>query len=402
MWFPIIVNCLASLVAYLVTVRLIPKFKDMFIKANLYGIDMSKSRKEKIPEAMGVVTGCIFLITLFFFIPVPFSQYILQNANFPHDEFVELVSALLSICCMILLGFADDVLDLRWRHKLLLPTIASLPLLMVYYVTFNSTTIIVPKPFRPWFGISIDLGILYYIYMGMLAVFCTNAINILAGVNGLEVGQSIIIALSIIVFNLVELGGDLWKAHQFSLYFMLPFLATSVALLRHNWYPSRVFVGDTFCYFSGMTFAVVGILGHFSKTMLLFFLPQVINFIYSVPQLFHLVPCPRHRLPRYNVRTDKLEPSTTKFKLSDLNLLGKLCLKIFQILHLIRWEEKKDDDMKDSYIECNNLTLINFVLIWCGPTHEATLTTILLLIQVLCSLLAFTIRYPLASLFYGI
>lgn len=63
-------------------------------------------------------------------------------------------------------------------------------------------------------------------------------------------------------------------------------------------YPSRVFVGDTFCYFAGMTFAVVGILGHFSKTMLLFFIPQVLNFLYSLPQLFHVIPCPRHRLPR--------------------------------------------------------------------------------------------------------
>ena len=63
-------------------------------------------------------------------------------------------------------------------------------------------------------------------------------------------------------------------------------------------YPSRVFVGDTFCYFAGMTFAVVGILGHFSKTMLLFFMPQVFNFLYSLPQLLHIIPCPRHRMPR--------------------------------------------------------------------------------------------------------
>lgn len=401
MWFPIVVNTLVSVVSYLVTVRLIPRFKDMFVKANLFGIDMSKSRKEKIPEAIGVVTGCIFLITLFVFIPVPFSSSILEHADFPHDEFVELVAALLSICCMLLLGFADDVLDLRWRHKLLLPTIASLPLLMVYYVNFNATNIIVPKPFRQWFGFSVDLGILYYLYMGMLAVFCTNAINILAGVNGLEVGQSVIIAASIIIFNLIELDGDLWKAHRFSLYFMLPYLATSIALLRHNWYPSRVFVGDTFCYFSGMTFAVVGILGHFSKTMLLFFIPQVINFVYSIPQLFHLVPCPRHRLPSYNVRTDKLEASVTKFKLSDLNTLGKLCMQTFRALHLVRWKEEKDSKSdKEAYVECNNLTLINFVLIWNGPTHEAALTSILLMIQVFCSLLAFTIRYPLASLFY--
>ena len=60
----------------------------------------------------------------------------------------------------------------------------------------------------------------------------------------------------------------------------------------------QVFVGDTFTYFSGMTLAVAGILGHFSETLLLFFIPQIINFVYSVPQLFKWVPCPRHRLPR--------------------------------------------------------------------------------------------------------
>ena len=46
-----------------------------------------------------------------------------------------------------------------------------------------------------------------------------------------------------------------------------------------------MFPGDTFCYFSGMTLAVVAILGHFSKTLLLFFLPQIVNFLYSCPQV---------------------------------------------------------------------------------------------------------------------
>ncbi|GJQ65626.1 hypothetical protein Trydic_g7719 [Trypoxylus dichotomus] len=302
MWFPVILNAFMSMFAYFITIRLIPKLKDTFIKANLFGIDMSKKTGDKVPEAIGVVSGCIFLITLFLFIPIPFSQS-LFNSNFPHDEFVELIAAMLSICCMLLLGFADDVLDLRWRHKLLLPTIASLPLLMVYHVNVNSTTIIIPKPLREIFGCTVNLGILYYIYMGMLAVFCTNAINILAGINGLEVGQSIVIAVSIMIFNLIELHGEVWKHHQFSLYFMLPYIGTSTALLKYNWYPSRVFVGDTFCYVSGMTFAVV------------------FNFLYSVPQLFHLIPCPRHRLPKYNSRTDKLGISTTVFRYKDLNIL---------------------------------------------------------------------------------
>lgn len=79
------------------------------------------------------------------------------------------------------------------------------------------------------------LGFLYYIYMGMLAVFCTNAINILAGINGLEVGQSIVIASSIIIFNIIQLLSDsVAEAHQFSLYFMIPYLATTLALWKFN------------------------------------------------------------------------------------------------------------------------------------------------------------------------
>ena len=130
-------------------------------------------------------------------------------------------------------------------------------------------------------------------------MFCTNAINILAGVNGVEAGQSLVIAISIAVYNYIQLADPATEENsRFALYLILPFIATTAGLLWHNWYPSRVFVGDTYCYFAGMTFAVVGILGHFSKTMILFFLPQIFNFALSLPQLFHLVECPRHRMPK--------------------------------------------------------------------------------------------------------
>lgn len=33
--------------------------------------------------------------------------------------------------------------------------------------------------------------------MGMLAVFCTNSINIHAGINGLEVGQTVVISAAV-------------------------------------------------------------------------------------------------------------------------------------------------------------------------------------------------------------
>merc|ERR1712240_55170 len=215
----------------------------------------------------------------------------------------------------------------------------------------------VPTLLRVFLGPSIQLGFLYYVYMGMLAVFCTNAINILAGINGLEVGQSVIIASSLIIFNLMSLSGNLGHHHQFSLYFLLPYLGTSLGLLAHNWYPSKVFPGDTFCYFSGMTLAVVAILGHFSKTLLLFFIPQVINFLYSCPQLFHFIPCPRHRLPKYSKEDDKVAFSTTCFEKEKLGKIGKLCLSILTVTRMasIKMVDIKVHDEKTvEMVELNN------------------------------------------------
>lgn len=68
---------------------------------------------------------------------------------------------------------------------MIVPTVATFPLLLAYN---GLTSIVVPKMLIPLLGHSIDLGIIYRIYMGSLAVFCTNSINIYAGINGIEVG----------------------------------------------------------------------------------------------------------------------------------------------------------------------------------------------------------------------
>ena len=166
------------------------------------------------------------------------------------------------------------------------------------------------------------------------------------------------------------------------------FVAVSAALLKHNWYPASVFVGDTFCYFAGMTFAVVGILGHFSKTLLLFFLPQIVNFIYSTPQLFKLVPCPRHRLPRYHAGSNTMHPSTFP---CNKDLVKKVPLVVQWFL--IDSKNKKDQTMV-------NLTVINLVLQLCGPMSEERLCTVLLIIQIASCALGFYVRYNLAQLFF--
>ena len=71
----------------------------------------------------------------------------------------------------------------------------------------------------------------------------------------------------------MKITDEIYQCHLFSATIMIPFLFTTGALLQHNKFPSKVFVGDTFCYYAGMTLTVVAILGHFTKTLALFFIP---------------------------------------------------------------------------------------------------------------------------------
>jgi UDP-N-acetylglucosamine--dolichyl-phosphate N-acetylglucosaminephosphotransferase len=188
-------------------------------------------------------------------------------------------------------------------------------------------------------------------------------------------------------------------------------------------------VGDTYTYFAGMTFAVVGILGHFSKTVLLFFIPQIFNSAYSVPQIFGIIPCPRHRLPRYstskthlidslNLKTGKLEPSFAEFEKPIHPLLTKI-LRLLSRLHLLRIYTNSDPPTTaipalavqtsedtlverdpDEIIACSNLTIINLILVLLGPMREDYLCFVLLVLQGLCGVLGFVIRHRLAFLIY--
>lgn len=302
--------------------------------------------------------------------------------------------------------------------------------------------------------------------MAAIAIFAPNSINILAGVNGIEVGQSVVIALLILFNDLLYLSPGSFSisrsttsapplstpihpaldSHLFSIYLLLPFLAVSLALLKHNWYPAKVFVGDTYCYFAGMVFAVVAIQGHFSKTLLLLIMPQVANFIYSAPQLFGLVPCPRHRLPKFNARTGLLENSWAEFTVpserlpdeiegpgisssseteaksnghshsrkkskslasiaaehsshavtgrhSTLRMPVQSALKLLARLHLLKIET---DPSTGQVLRSTNMTLLNLWIVWFGPMREDKVALGILAAQSVCGLLGLWVRHRLA------
>lgn len=301
----------------------------------------------------------------------------------------------------MILGIGDDLFDIRWRHKVLIPAFSSIPMLIVYFVDFGVTQVVVPVPLQPYLGEVVDLGWLYYVYMAAVAIFCPNAINMLAGINGIEVAQSLVIAVQLLFNDAMYLAPvtpyphPATDSHLLSIYFLLPFIGVSAALLYHNWYPSKVFVGDTYCYFAGMVFAVVGILGHFSKTLLLLFIPQIFNFLYSTPQLFKLIPCPRHRLPKFSASTGLLDASVTEWTEPPSRLVDA-GLSLLHTLKLVRVTK----DESGRITESSNLTILNLWLVWMGPMREDQLAWHMVAVQVFCGMLGLFVRHRLALLVF--
>ncbi|CCF59388.1 hypothetical protein KAFR_0G03560 [Kazachstania africana CBS 2517] len=419
---PILASIAFSIIGYLATDYLIPKVSNSYVKIGLHGKDMSKPGRPLLPECIGSVSAVVYVFIMLFYIPFIFYTYLSSNngnnhgetailetnpqvAIFPHNKLAEYLSSLLCLQTTILLGVADDLFDLRWRHKFFLPAVAAIPLLMVYYVDFNVTYVLIPKFVMNWLNLRdssvINLGFFYYVYMASMAIFCPNSINILAGVNGLEVGQSIVLALLALINDVLYLGMGIEATksrHRFSAALIIPFLGVSLALYKWNRWPAKVFVGDTYCYFAGMVFAVVGILGHFSKTMLLLFIPQILNFIYSVPQLFHLVPCPRHRLPKFNENDGLMYPSMADLKTTKPK---PIVLRVLKLLHTFKLIHLEYEEKTKEIIACSNMTLLNLILVWSGPLREDKLCERILLIQFSIGILSILLRHSLGSIMFG-
>ena len=57
-----------------------------------------------------------------------------------------------------------------------------IPLIRIFT---GSTAILMPYPISLVLGDNIDISYFFYIYITLLGIYCTNAINIYAGINGL-------------------------------------------------------------------------------------------------------------------------------------------------------------------------------------------------------------------------
>ena len=80
--FIMLLHILMSVVGFLGCYQLIPRCTEMFLQKNISGQDLGKKEKKKIPEAGGVISGCVFLMITILMIVIDYGPHIMADRHF--------------------------------------------------------------------------------------------------------------------------------------------------------------------------------------------------------------------------------------------------------------------------------------------------------------------------------
>jgi len=219
-------------VTFFSTFLLTQKWIEAMKYSKLLGEDMNKYEKPLVSRSGGIAVALTVCFSLMIYI---FLKRFYWNTE-THLVEVFAISATVLLACFI--GFTDDILG--WKRgltqfqKFLLTIPIALPLMVT---NAPHTIMTLPYPIGP-----VDFGLVYPLLLVPVGVIgAANGFNLLAGYNGLEAG------MGLIIFTTFGVAGLIVERYWISL---ISFIvsASLLAFLYFNWYPAKVFPGNSFTY----------------------------------------------------------------------------------------------------------------------------------------------------------
>jgi UDP-N-acetylglucosamine--dolichyl-phosphate N-acetylglucosaminephosphotransferase len=255
--------------ALIFSLFLFPPFIRRIFSQKFLGTDMNKFNKPKIAELGGVIVFLGFTIGIFsaIFLSTYFNVFII---NLPF-----LLASFSTIAIIVFVGFIDDIIGWKkgirqWQHALF-PIIAALPLMAI---SIGKTSMNIPL-----LG-NIEFGIFYSILIIPIAITgASNAFNMLAGFNGLETGQGILLTLTLTIIAF-------FSGQVTAMILGISMVGALLAFLKFNWFPAKIFGGDSLTLMIGANLAIMSILGNMQSFGALLFLLFFIEFFIKAKHKF--------------------------------------------------------------------------------------------------------------------
>jgi len=257
---------LSPVIAFLLTFLTMPFWIRKARGIGLVWEDMNKptkqGKKKKVAGSGGIVVVMAFIIGVLYYIAV--RTFLFDGVN---GISVEIFAMLSVVLILTITGIIDDLLGWRKgglsrRTRLFLAFVASIPLVVI-----NAGNSAINLPFLG----SVDFGLLYPLLLVPIGIAgATTTYNFLAGFNGLEAGQGILILgfLSYVSYA----TGSPWLSVV-----GLIMVAALFGFLFYNKFPAKVFPGDSLTWTIGSLIAGMAILGNFEKIAIFVFIPYVVE-----------------------------------------------------------------------------------------------------------------------------
>jgi UDP-GlcNAc:undecaprenyl-phosphate/decaprenyl-phosphate GlcNAc-1-phosphate transferase len=249
---------LTFMFAWIVTYLFIPKVRTFALKVG-WADEPNARRLNQEPRAnaggLAIYTGVIAAIIL----AGCLSPIVLAKVQ------VAILAILLGGSVLVIVGFIDDQFGgLPPLFRIVVQILAAL-LLVVCKIQIHIV----------YFGAPVD-GILSILVTVFWIVGITNAVNLMDGMDGLAGGVSFITAMSLLAVSA-----------QFEIRAAATLISAGVAgaalgFLRHNYHPSRIFMGDAGAYFLGYVLAATSILGSTKVTTTTSLIPTILLFLVPV------------------------------------------------------------------------------------------------------------------------
>lgn len=171
------------------------------------------------------------------------------------------MSIIIGSIVIVITGILDDLIELSAKVKLMGQLVAAA--IVVIWGGVQVEFINLPFGGQMEFGfLSIPLTILWIVGI-------TNAINLIDGLDGLAAGVSSIALITI--SGMAVIMGDMYVATIGAVLLM-----STLGFLVYNFYPAKIFMGDTGALFLGYMISVLSLLGFKNVTLISFIIPVII------------------------------------------------------------------------------------------------------------------------------
>ncbi|OEF97660.1 undecaprenyl-phosphate alpha-N-acetylglucosaminyl 1-phosphate transferase [Desulfuribacillus alkaliarsenatis] len=256
-------------IAFGISFLITPQIKKLAIAIG--AVDQPEQRKvhSKVMPRMGGLAIC-----LAFFIPlIMVLKFNILHISSPIFTEQQIIGFLIGGAIIILVGLIDDKYQISAKYKFLGQLIAAS---IVIYSGIQVQFITLPDQGVFEFGwLSIPITLLWIIGI-------TNALNLIDGLDGLAAGVASIALATISIIGFAM--GNVIVA-----FMALLLLASTLGFLVHNFYPAKIFMGDTGALFLGYNLAIFSILGFKHVTLISFIIPILILGVPIADTLFAIV-----------------------------------------------------------------------------------------------------------------